>query len=547
MKYFSKTWLLFIFAVAFGALTSMSSDAQAFSSFFSSNCAVCHSSPVTTSCNGCHHHGPVGLKGTTNKTSYAPGETVSVTVTGGSQSGWIRAILYNEKNQQVAISGGNDSGMGHATTYPAVLSAAAPTTPGTYTWKAAWFGNSFDSGNMTASSHGEVAVNTNSFTVLAPADTSAPVVGTFTLPATSTSLTVPVSALSASDNLAVTGYLVTTSSAAPAASAAGWSATAPASVTAPGEGTVTFFAWAKDAAGNVSAGKSASVVITLPAADLVLTVSTLADASYTNEETLNVSGIVSDAIGIQSVTVNGQPVDFAADGSFSTAVTLEIGSNALEVIATDAAGTQKIDSRTITYDPNSPELVIAAPADNSTTTQSFLALTGTISETSDVLVNVNGGEGQLASIVDNAFSATVYLVPGLNTISVTATDLAGNVTLAKRTVTLESGSLSLEVNKPSQDLTTRYPVIELAGKVSDAVGTPSVLITMAGRTFNPRVERDGEFDQRLVFTKPGLYVISLAATDEAGNSSSVIRNVIYQPIKDRRYGDDDRTEDRKDD
>ena len=164
---------------------------------------------------------------------------------------------------QVAISNGNDSGMGHTTTYPAVLSAPAPTTPGTYTWKVAWFGNSFDSNNMNASSHGQVTASTNSFTVAAPADTTAPVVGTFTLPATSTSLTVPVTALSASDNVAVTGYLITTSSSKPAASACGWSTSAPKSVTAVA-GSNTFYAWAKDAAGNVSAAKSASVTVTLP-------------------------------------------------------------------------------------------------------------------------------------------------------------------------------------------------------------------------------------------------------------------------------------------
>ncbi|HBG04912.1 MAG TPA: hypothetical protein DDY22_05020, partial [Geobacter sp.] len=46
-----------------------------------------------------------------------------------------------------------------------------------------------------------------SVTVTLP-DTTVPVVGTFTLPATATTLTVPVSALTATDNVAVTGYLI---------------------------------------------------------------------------------------------------------------------------------------------------------------------------------------------------------------------------------------------------------------------------------------------------------------------------------------------------
>ncbi|HBG04911.1 MAG TPA: filamentous hemagglutinin, partial [Geobacter sp.] len=63
-------------------------------------------------------------------------------------------------------------------------------------------------------------------------DTTVPVVGTFTLPATATSLTVPVSALTATDNVAVTGYLINQVATAPTAVAAGWTATAPTSVTA---------------------------------------------------------------------------------------------------------------------------------------------------------------------------------------------------------------------------------------------------------------------------------------------------------------------------
>ena len=72
-----------------------------------------------------------------------------------------------------------------------------------------------------------------------------------------------------------------------AASASGWSAAAPSSVVAPAAGSVTFYAWAKDAAGNVSAAKSATVTITLnTATPPTLTVSTLADGSYTNQETV---------------------------------------------------------------------------------------------------------------------------------------------------------------------------------------------------------------------------------------------------------------------
>ncbi|WP_216846818.1 DUF4082 domain-containing protein, partial [Geobacter sp. SVR] len=94
-------------------------------------------------------------------------------------------------------------------------------------------------------------------------DTTPPVVTAFTVPSSASSLTVPITSFTATDNTAVTGYLVTETSAAPSPTASGWSATAPSSYTVTSAGSKTLYAWAKDAAGNVSAARSAAVTITL--------------------------------------------------------------------------------------------------------------------------------------------------------------------------------------------------------------------------------------------------------------------------------------------
>jgi hypothetical protein len=99
--------------------------------------------------------------------------------------------------------------------------------------------------------------------VVTPSNTT-PTVTAFAIPATSTTLTVSITTLTATDNVAVTGYMVTESSTAPLASATEWTSTKPASFTFSTEGSKTLYAWAKDAGGLVSAGKSAAVVITLP-------------------------------------------------------------------------------------------------------------------------------------------------------------------------------------------------------------------------------------------------------------------------------------------
>jgi len=84
-------------------------------------------------------------------------------------------------------------------------------------------------------------------------DTSKPVVSAFAVPATSTSLNIPITTFTATDNVAVAGYKVTTSSTPPGAGAAGWTASAPTAFAVGASGTYTLYPWAKDAAGNVSA------------------------------------------------------------------------------------------------------------------------------------------------------------------------------------------------------------------------------------------------------------------------------------------------------
>jgi len=105
-------------------------------------------------------------------------------------------------------------------------------------------------------------------------DVSAPTVSSFSMPSTTNSLTVGISSFSATDNVGVTGYLITESASTPVASAAGWTATAPTSFTFSSAGTKAAYGWAKDAAGNVSARRTASVTITLVITSSISTIIT---------------------------------------------------------------------------------------------------------------------------------------------------------------------------------------------------------------------------------------------------------------------------------
>jgi hypothetical protein len=111
---------------------------------------------------------------------------------------------------------------------------------------------------------GNVSASVSDQVVITLPDVTIPVITAFNIPSTSTSIVVAISSLTAYDNKAVTGFILTESATAPLASDAGWTAVAPVSYSFASEGTKTIYAWAKDTAGNVSESVSDQVVIKLP-------------------------------------------------------------------------------------------------------------------------------------------------------------------------------------------------------------------------------------------------------------------------------------------
>jgi hypothetical protein len=134
-----------------------------------------------------------------------------------------------------------------------------------------------------------------------PIDSTAPTITAFALPATSNTLTVTISSFTATDDVGVTGYIITESNTAPAVGDAGWSSSAPATYVCATADIYTLYAWAKDAAGNISASSSAQVDTT-PSQQRVNeppVASAGVDQSVTEGETVTLSGVGStDDLGI---------------------------------------------------------------------------------------------------------------------------------------------------------------------------------------------------------------------------------------------------------
>ena len=112
-----------------------------------------------------------------------------------------------------------------------------------------------------------------------------------------------------------------------------------------GDGAKTVYAWYKDSVGNASAVPYSDSIIldtTIP----VLTITKPVDGAIVSNPALTVTSTATDANGVTSVTVNGT-VATLATGIYSGSVTLAIGSNSINVIATDSAGNPATVTRTV--------------------------------------------------------------------------------------------------------------------------------------------------------------------------------------------------------
>ncbi|MFV0268843.1 MAG: right-handed parallel beta-helix repeat-containing protein [Draconibacterium sp.] len=116
-----------------------------------------------------------------------------------------------------------------------------------------------DNGLNPLSADAEITINIKA--TLVP-DTEAPIVTSFSTSQTSSNLNVPVTSFVASDNVGVVGYLLSESPVPPLSTNNNWSTNPPGSYTFSGFGFKTLYAWAIDAAGNVSNFKKSTVTIT---------------------------------------------------------------------------------------------------------------------------------------------------------------------------------------------------------------------------------------------------------------------------------------------
>lgn len=158
------------------------------------------------------------------------------------------------------------------------------------------------------------------------------------------------------------------------------------------------------------------------------------------------SGVNSNSIGITidsgSKVTSGITKTAISNGykcTYTPTAALADGSHTIKVDASDNDG-NAAEQKSVTFkvDTVPPTLSITSPADGLVTKASSVTVTGKTNDatSSPVTVTVNGTKVTIAD--DGTFTTSVSLKEGSNTITVIATDSAGQKTTVTRTVTMDT-------------------------------------------------------------------------------------------------------------
>ncbi len=284
----------------------------------------------------------------------------------------------------------------------------------------------------------------------------------------------------------------------------------------------TYWVTAADDAGNESL-PSDSLAFLHDTQAPVVTLDQPLDGALFNTDTVTVSGTVQDAHPISQVTilVNDLPVTASvSQGAYSRQVILDEGDNTLQAQATDAAGRSGSSGVvTVTVDLTAVIVTIVAPLDGSLVAVAQQLLSGTVSDTriTQALLYLNEADPVTLSVAGGAFSRTVTLQEGTNTLTVVAENEAGTQGSDGVTVTLDTIGPEIVILSPVDGSTVTDSMANVVGTIDDPQ-VPVVVVTR-GAEVDSVAPVGGSFSTT-VELQEGVNVIVASAVDAAGNPGS---------------------------
>ncbi|MGY4320558.1 uncharacterized protein YdeI (BOF family) [Bradyrhizobium sp. JR3.5] len=505
----------------------------------------------------------------------APSETISSTI--GTNTGLTATISSGglTKDNTLALSGtvSDSNGVSSVHIFEGNTDLGAATITGN-TWTLTTAALSDGAHSFTAKVVDNAGNSTTTAAITATVDTTAPSETISSTIGTDTGLTTTISSggLTKDNTLALSGTVSDTNGVSSVHIFDGNTDLGAATITgniwtlttgALSDGAHSFMAKAADNAGNstTTAAITATVDTTAPSETISSTIgtntgltTTISSGGLTKDNTLALSGTVSDANGLASVHVFDGSTDLGAvtiTGNAWTLTTaaLSDGAHSFSAKAVDTAGNSTTTGAiTATVDTTAPTVSFdtvsfsdtGVQGDHITKTDS-VTLSGSVGD--DVHVQTvevfdNGTSLGLATVSNGTWSLTTAVGQGShNTWSATATDEAGNTTSAGNTTlvqvdttapTVSFDTVSFSDTGVQGDHITKTDSVTLSGSVGDDVHVQTVEVFDNGTSLGLATVSNGTWSLTTAVGQGSHNTWSATATDEAGNTTSAGNTTLVQ-------------------
>ncbi|ULT56795.1 Ig-like domain-containing protein [Neobacillus drentensis] len=262
---------------------------------------------------------------------------------------------------------------------------------------------------------------------------------------------------------------------------------------------------ATDAAGNVSEAAEVTVLDrTAPQAPVVTNVTDQDEViTGTTEANATVKAVAGDK-EIGTATAD-------ADGKFTITIGKQTASTNIAVTATDAAGNHSVATEVTVIDVTAP----VAPSINPVNDNDRV-ITGSAESGATVVAKVNDLEiGKVKAGFDGTFTIDIAKQPAGSTISITATDAAGNISLATSVKVADEKVTKVSVTTAKPGTQVFKDPIQFTA-VSEGSRTPVYRFYIIDKKGNVIYTQDYETSNTLTWTAkiPGTYTVVVEAKDQ---------------------------------
>ncbi|NBD08507.1 RHS repeat-associated core domain-containing protein [Corallococcus silvisoli] len=256
----------------------------------------------------------------------------------------------------------------------------------------------------------------------------------------------------------------------------------------------------------------------------VLTLVSPINGTVTNQTSVELVVHVADDETVGDVKVGETSFVHGEDGNWRTTVSLTEGSNVFQVVAYDNLGSTGTLPVQLHRDTSPPVLAVDTPLDNAVVSTAEVTVSGMVADATPVTLTVAGIP--VTPDAQGAFSTQAALAAGVNTLTLIATDAAGNVTSLSRTVTRAMALPTLIVTDPPDGYVFTESSVTVRGEASVPDPTDTPVVTVDGSPVV--VHADGTFAHVLA-VEVGARTVVIRVTDRGGASVQRTLQLLRMP------------------